>query len=62
MAAPPRAKSRPSAALTYCGVQSLFPALARQGAVVGGRRKGEEPCLPPRDTRAWSTEDRRRMD
>ncbi|MER5527995.1 YihY/virulence factor BrkB family protein [Streptomyces sp. NPDC002677] len=36
--------------------------LARQRAVVGGLPKGEEPYLPPRDTRAWSTEDHRRMD
>lgn len=36
--------------------------LARQRAIVGGLPKGEEPYLPPRDTRAWSAEDHRRMD
>ncbi|MGW4910630.1 YihY/virulence factor BrkB family protein [Streptomyces sp. NPDC004270] len=36
--------------------------LARRRAVVGGLPEGEEPYLPPRDTRAWSTEDHRRMD
>jgi membrane protein len=36
--------------------------LARQRAVIGGLPKGEEPYLPPRDTRAWSKEDHRRMD
>jgi membrane protein len=36
--------------------------LARQRAVVGGLPKGEEPYLPPRDTRAWSKEDHRRME
>jgi membrane protein len=32
--------------------------LARQRAVAGGHPKDEEPYLPPRDTRAWSDEDR----
>lgn len=36
--------------------------LARQRAVISGLPKGEEPYLPPRDTRAWSKEDHRRMD
>jgi YihY family inner membrane protein len=36
--------------------------LARQRAVAGGVPKGEEPYLPPRDTRAWSQEDHCRMD
>ncbi|MEV6765965.1 YihY/virulence factor BrkB family protein [Streptomyces sp. NPDC051105] len=36
--------------------------LSRQRAVAGGHPKGEEPYLPPRDTRAWSAEDHRRMD
>ncbi|MFE3165334.1 YihY/virulence factor BrkB family protein [Streptomyces sp. NPDC059224] len=36
--------------------------LARQRAVVGGLPKGEEPYLPPRDTRAWSAEEHRRLD
>lgn len=36
--------------------------LARQRAVIGGLPKGEEPYLPPRDTRAWSKEDHRRME
>ncbi|MFG2782998.1 YihY/virulence factor BrkB family protein [Streptomyces prunicolor] len=36
--------------------------LARRRAVAGGLPKGEEPYLPPRDTRAWSQEDHRRVD
>ncbi|MET7573259.1 YihY/virulence factor BrkB family protein [Streptomyces sp. NPDC005492] len=36
--------------------------LARQRAVVGGHPKDAEPYLPPRDTRAWSEEDHRRME
>ncbi|MEV0738530.1 YihY/virulence factor BrkB family protein [Streptomyces sp. NPDC050549] len=36
--------------------------LARQRAIAGGLPKGEEPYLPPRDTRAWSEEDRRRAE
>jgi len=36
--------------------------LARQRAVAGGLSNGEEPYLPPRDTRAWSKEDHRRME
>ncbi|UXX96704.1 YihY/virulence factor BrkB family protein [Streptomyces sp. AD2-2] len=36
--------------------------MARQRAVAGGLPSGEEPYLPPRDTRAWSEEDHRRMD
>jgi membrane protein len=35
--------------------------LARQRAVAGGLPKEEEPYLPPRDTRAWSKQDHRRM-
>jgi membrane protein len=34
--------------------------LARQRAVAGGLPSGEEPYVPPRDTRAWSKEDHRR--
>lgn len=36
--------------------------LARQRAVAGGHPKDEEPYVPPRDTRAWSKKDHRRMD
>ncbi|MFJ5260836.1 YihY/virulence factor BrkB family protein [Streptomyces sp. NPDC088387] len=36
--------------------------LARQRAVAGGLPSGEEPYIPPRDTRAWSDEDHRRME
>ncbi|MEV6483499.1 YihY/virulence factor BrkB family protein [Streptomyces sp. NPDC051576] len=36
--------------------------LARQRAVVGGHPKDAEPYLPPRDTRAWSEQDHRRME
>jgi membrane protein len=36
--------------------------LARQRAVAGGLPQEEEPYVPPRDTRAWSEEDRRRME
>ncbi|MFJ9717500.1 YihY/virulence factor BrkB family protein [Streptomyces sp. NPDC101213] len=36
--------------------------LARQRAVAGGLPKDEEPYVPPRDTRAWSEEDQRRME
>ncbi|MFF8972742.1 YihY/virulence factor BrkB family protein [Streptomyces sp. NPDC014995] len=35
--------------------------LARQRAVAGGLPHDEEPYVPPRDTRAWSEEDQRRM-
>ncbi|MET7455745.1 YihY/virulence factor BrkB family protein [Streptomyces sp. NPDC005574] len=35
--------------------------MARQRAVAGGHPADEEPYVPPRDTRAWSEEDRRRM-
>ncbi|MFF1546280.1 YihY/virulence factor BrkB family protein [Streptomyces sp. NPDC058291] len=34
--------------------------LARQRAVAGGLPEGEEPYVEPRDTRAWSEEDKRR--
>lgn len=36
--------------------------LLRQRAVAGGLPEGEEPYVPPRDTRAWSEEDERRME
>lgn len=36
--------------------------LSRQRAVAGGMPPEEEPYLPPRDTRAWSEEDQRRME
>lgn len=36
--------------------------LARQRATAGGLPKGEEPYVRPRDTRAWSDEDRRDME
>ncbi|MGQ4362878.1 YihY/virulence factor BrkB family protein [Streptomyces sp. SAS_272] len=36
--------------------------LARQRAVAGGLAKGEEPYVEPRDTRAWSEEDKRRAE
>ncbi|MFH8803350.1 YihY/virulence factor BrkB family protein [Streptomyces sp. NPDC017936] len=36
--------------------------LARQRAVAGGLPDDEEPYVPPRDTRAWSEEDQRRME
>ncbi|MGW6564869.1 YihY/virulence factor BrkB family protein [Streptomyces sp. NPDC054975] len=36
--------------------------MARQRAIAGGHPKDEEPYVPPRDTRKWSDEDRRRMD
>ncbi|HEY3479736.1 MAG TPA: YihY/virulence factor BrkB family protein [Streptomyces sp.] len=36
--------------------------LARQRAVAGGYPMGKEPYVEPRDTRAWSDEDRERMD
>ncbi|MFF5707321.1 YihY/virulence factor BrkB family protein [Streptomyces sp. NPDC012794] len=36
--------------------------LARQRAIAGGLPEDEEPYVQPRDTRAWSEEDRRRMD
>lgn len=35
--------------------------MARQRAIAGGLPKDEEPYVEPRDTRAWSTEERRRM-
>jgi membrane protein len=35
--------------------------LARQRAVAGGYPKNREPYVEPRDTRAWSDEDRRRL-
>ncbi|MBY8879720.1 YihY/virulence factor BrkB family protein [Actinacidiphila acidipaludis] len=36
--------------------------LARQRAIAGGYPKGKEPYVEPRDTRAWSDEDRRRLE
>ncbi|RZU17997.1 YihY/virulence factor BrkB family protein [Streptomyces sp. BK239] len=36
--------------------------LARQRAVAGGLPDDEEPYVPPRDTRAWTEEDQRRME
>ncbi|MDJ0466287.1 YihY/virulence factor BrkB family protein [Streptomyces sp. H27-C3] len=36
--------------------------MARQRAIAGGHPQGEEPYVPPRDTRKWSDEDRRRME
>ncbi|MBT2478882.1 YihY/virulence factor BrkB family protein [Streptomyces sp. ISL-94] len=36
--------------------------LVRQRAIAGGLPKDEEPYVEPRDTRAWSAEDRRRME
>lgn len=36
--------------------------MTRQRAIAGGLPEGEEPYVEPRDTRAWSDEDRRRMD
>ncbi|MEH0509797.1 YihY/virulence factor BrkB family protein [Streptomyces sp. B21-106] len=36
--------------------------LARQRAVAGGLAEGEEPYVEPRDTRAWSEEDKRRAE
>ncbi|MFE5811317.1 YihY/virulence factor BrkB family protein [Streptomyces sp. NPDC056491] len=36
--------------------------LARQRAIAGGLPEHEEPYVQPRDTRAWSDEDRRRME
>ncbi|MEU9305643.1 YhjD/YihY/BrkB family envelope integrity protein [Streptomyces sp. NPDC048269] len=36
--------------------------MARQRAVAGGHPEDEEPYVPPRDTRKWSDEDRRRME
>ncbi|MFI5683451.1 YihY/virulence factor BrkB family protein [Streptomyces sp. NPDC051636] len=36
--------------------------LARQRAVAGGLPENAEPYLPPRDTRAWSEEEQRRME
>ncbi|CAM5642808.1 Membrane protein OS=Streptomyces violarus OX=67380 GN=FHS41_004560 PE=4 SV=1 [Streptomyces violarus] len=36
--------------------------MARQRAVAGGLPEDEEPYVPPRDTRAWSEEDRRRLE
>ncbi|MEU0672157.1 YhjD/YihY/BrkB family envelope integrity protein [Streptomyces sp. NPDC006172] len=36
--------------------------LSRQRAVAGGLPDDEEPYVPPRDTRAWSEEDQRRME
>ncbi|RSS57941.1 YihY/virulence factor BrkB family protein [Streptomyces sp. WAC07061] len=36
--------------------------LSRQRAVAGGRPADEEPYVEPRDTRAWSDEDRRRLE
>ncbi|MBT2467715.1 YihY/virulence factor BrkB family protein [Streptomyces sp. ISL-66] len=35
--------------------------LARQRAIAGGLPENEEPYVEPRDTRAWSAEERRRM-
>ncbi|MFG2712373.1 YihY/virulence factor BrkB family protein [Streptomyces goshikiensis] len=36
--------------------------LARRRAIAGGLPEGEEPYVRPRDTRAWSDEERRRME
>ncbi|MFJ3964933.1 YihY/virulence factor BrkB family protein [Streptomyces sp. NPDC090036] len=36
--------------------------LARQRAIAGGLPEHEEPYVQPRDTRAWSDEDRRRVE
>ncbi|MFD3335883.1 YihY/virulence factor BrkB family protein [Streptomyces sp. NPDC058700] len=36
--------------------------MARQRAVAGGHPEDEEPYVEPRDTRAWSDEDRRRVE
>ncbi|MFE2416372.1 YihY/virulence factor BrkB family protein [Streptomyces hokutonensis] len=36
--------------------------LSRQRAIAGGLPTGEEPYLPPRDTRTWSKEDHRRAE
>ncbi|MFD3832372.1 YihY/virulence factor BrkB family protein, partial [Streptomyces sp. NPDC058621] len=36
--------------------------MARQRAIAGGMPADEEPYVRPRDTRAWSDEDRRRME
>ncbi|WP_435972333.1 YihY/virulence factor BrkB family protein [Streptomyces sp. Qhu_M48] len=35
--------------------------MSRQRAVVGGHPEGEEPYVEPRDTRAWTDEDRHRL-
>ncbi|MFC9342347.1 YihY/virulence factor BrkB family protein [Streptomyces sp. NPDC057020] len=36
--------------------------LVRQRAIAGGQAEDEEPYVEPRDTRAWSDEDRRQME
>ncbi|MGW3517894.1 YihY/virulence factor BrkB family protein [Streptomyces hydrogenans] len=36
--------------------------LVRQRAIAGGQGEDEEPYVEPRDTRAWSEEDRRQME
>lgn len=36
--------------------------MARRRAIAGGLPEDEEPYVAPRDTRAWSEEDRRRME
>ncbi|MGZ2357979.1 YihY/virulence factor BrkB family protein [Streptomyces sp. 372A] len=36
--------------------------MARRRAIAGGLPEGEEPYVAPRDTRAWSDEDRRRLE
>ncbi|WP_411104187.1 YihY/virulence factor BrkB family protein [Streptomyces sp. cmx-4-9] len=36
--------------------------MVRQRAIAGGWPKGEEPYVQPRDTRAWSDDERRRME
>ncbi|MEV6751201.1 YihY/virulence factor BrkB family protein [Streptomyces sp. NPDC051214] len=36
--------------------------LSRQRAIAGGLPPEEEPYVPPRDTRAWDEQDRRRVD
>ncbi|MET7683437.1 YihY/virulence factor BrkB family protein [Streptomyces sp. NPDC005423] len=36
--------------------------MARQRAIAGGLPPREEPYVPPRDTRAWNEEDRRRLE
>ena len=35
--------------------------MARERAIVGGHPADEEPYVQPRDTRAWSDEERREM-
>lgn len=35
--------------------------MVRQRAIAGGQPEDEEPYVEPRDTRAWSDEDRRQL-